>query len=155
MQFAEDGFCTSLFFCISRKQWTTVAPIAYLSNTEGDRYGMGKGILTALVVVPWSSHHLKASRKPKIHFNKQRKLAFGERELHTWWGVSLTLPKRPRMWVLNIEQYLIYTQILNFNLSLWIWPVLYYQKLQYLSRKGSKKIWLKLRYKWDSKNKQL
>ena len=35
---------------------------------------MEKAILTALVVVPWSSHHLKASREPKIHFNKQRKL---------------------------------------------------------------------------------
>ena len=40
---------------------------------------MGKRILTALVVVQWSSHHLKASREPKIHFNKQKNiLPFGK-----------------------------------------------------------------------------
>ena len=51
-----------------------MSPIAYLSSAEGDSYGTGKGILTVSVVVPWSSHHPKASREPKIHFNKQRHL---------------------------------------------------------------------------------
>lgn len=95
--------------------------------------------------VPMELYHLKASGEPKIQY-KGNFCLFGK-ELPPDEGFPSHLQKT-RMGYFIIEHdlsgYTNPTIFLGFDLCFII-------KLQYLSRKGSVKIWLKLRYKWDSK----